>query len=272
LPARSLTSTLKGAAFAPIHPPTPSLREPVTSSPQPEPGTSPTRRTVPWRPIILLAAVAVVMVLAYLLDAGARIKDLREWISGLGVWGPAMFVLIYGVATVAALPGVALTAVAGGLFGAVTGTIAVSLGSTFGAGLAFLAARYFARQSVESWLSGNARFQKLDAMVERQGAVVVAITRLVPLFPFNLLNFGFGLTRVPFWTYLFYSWLCMLPGTIIYVAGFDAVFTAIKEGRVPWALVAVVAVMAGLLFLIVRQAKKRLKSEPSQDAAGEERP
>jgi uncharacterized membrane protein YdjX (TVP38/TMEM64 family) len=120
---------------------------------------------------------------------------------------------------------------------------------------------------VESWLAGNPRFQRLDRMVERQGAVVVAITRLVPLFPFNLLNFGFGLTKVPFWTYLLYSWLCMLPGTILYVVGFDALFTGIKEGRVPWTLVAVVAVMAGVLFLVVRRARGRLREDQEAPAA-----
>jgi uncharacterized membrane protein YdjX (TVP38/TMEM64 family) len=232
-----------------------------------EPKSGPTNSTpekrggIPWRPIILLAAVVAVMVLAYVFNIGEKIKNLQGWIESLGVWGPAIFVLIYAGATLAALPGVALTAIAGGIFGSVVGTIAVSLGSTLGAALAFLAARYFARSSVESWLAGNERFQKLDRMVERQGAIVVAITRLVPLFPFNLLNFGFGLTKVPFWTYVLYSWLCMLPGTILYVVGFDALFTGLKEGRIPWALIAVVAVMAVLLFFIVKTARKRLKDD-----------
>ncbi len=218
-------------------------------------------RGIPWRPLILLAAVIAIMVLAYVFNIGDKIKSLQGWIKGLGAWGPAIFVLIYAGATLAALPGVALTAIAGGIFGSVVGTIAVSIGSTLGAALAFLAARYFARSSIESWLAGNERFQKLDRMVERQGAIVVAITRLVPLFPFNLLNFGFGLTKVPFWTYVLYSWLCMLPGTILYVVGFDALFTGLKEGRIPWALVAVVAVMALLLFFIVKKARQRLKED-----------
>ena len=216
---------------------------------------------IPWRPIILLAAVVAVMILAYLFEIGERIKSLQGWIESFGVWGPAIFVLLYAGATVAALPGVALTAVAGGIFGSVVGTITVSLGSVFGAALAFLVARYFARSSIESWLADNEKFQKLDRMVEKQGAIVVAITRLVPLFPFNLLNFGFGLTKVPFWTYVLYSWLCMLPGTILYVVGFDALFTGLKEGRIPWALLAVVAAMALLLFFIVKKARQRLKED-----------
>lgn len=229
------------------------------------PEAAPPRGGVPWRPIILLAVVLAITALAWYFDLGARISQLQGWIRGLGAWGPAAFVLIYAAATVAALPGVALTAIAGGLFGSLVGTVAVSLGSTLGAGLAFLVARYVARSSVEAWLGGKKQFRKLDALSAEQGAVIVALTRLVPIFPFNLLNFGFGLTRVPFWTYLFYSWLCMLPGTVLYVVGFDAVFTAIKQRQVPWLLIGVMALMALILFLLVRAARGRLRSGPDKN-------
>lgn len=219
------------------------------------------------RPLILLVAVVAVMVLAWVFDAGTYLRQLQGWIKTLGAWGPVLFVLIYALATVLALPGTALSAVAGGLFGSVLGTITVSLGATLGASLAFLVARYLARRAVENWLAGNQKFQKLDQLTAQQGAVMVAITRLVPLFPFNLLNFGFGLTRVPFTTYVFYSWLCMLPGTILYVVGFDALFTAIAEGRVPWLLIGVLVLMALILTLLIKKARARLKEQPSQSAA-----
>lgn len=221
-----------------------------------------TKKQIPWRPIALLAAVVLVMAAAWYFDIGRQIQALQEWIMSLGAWGPVIFILIYAGATVAALPGVALTAVAGVVFGSVTGIIAVSLGSTLGAALAFLVARYLARSSVESLLSGQEKFRKLDRMTEEQGPVIVALTRLVPLFPFNLLNFGFGITRVPFWTYIFYSWLCMLPGTVLYVVGFDAIGTAIENKEVPWVLAGVVAVMALILFLLVKGARQRLKAGP----------
>ena len=128
------------------------------------------------------------------------------------------------------------------MFGSFIGTIAVSIGSTLGAALAFLVARYFARASIEGWLGKNEKFKNLDQMTEDFGPVIVAITRLVPIFPFNLLNYGFGLTKVPFLTYVFYSWLCMLPMTVVFVVGSDAVFTAVREGRVPWALIVVAPV------------------------------
>ncbi len=210
------------------------------------------------RPVLLLCAVLCVMFLAWYFDLGAQISQLQDWIKTLGVWGPIVFVLIYGIATVAALPGVVLTVGAGGIFGSLLGCIVVSIGSSFGAALAFLVARYFARQAVEGWLAKNDKFKNLDQMTEDFGSMIVAITRLVPIFPFNLLNYGFGLTKVPFGTYLFYSWLCMLPMTVVYVVGSDALFTAVREGRIPWALVVVVLAVFLMLTLIVRQAKKKL--------------
>ncbi len=90
---------------------------------------------------------------------------------------------------------------------------------------------------------------------------MVAITRLVPLFPFNLLNYGFGLTLVPFWTYVFWSWICMLPGTVLYVVGADAVTSAISEGKIPWTLIGILIITAGLITVLVRQARKKLKGD-----------
>ena len=86
----------------------------------------------------------------------------------------------------------------------------------------------------------------------------MAITRLVPIFPFNLLNYGFGLTRVPFRTYLFWSWLCMLPGTVLYVVGADAFTRGLAEGRVPGALIGALAAALVILVLLVRYARRML--------------
>ena len=152
-----------------------------------------------------------------------------------------------------------MTIAAGALFGSVVGVISVIVGATLGASLCFLIARYFARDAIASSMAKNEKFKRLDALSEKNGAIVVAITRLVPIFPFNLLNYGFGLTKVPFWTYVLWSALCMLPGTILYVVGTDAVATAIEEGKIPWVLVGVVVLIVGLLAVVVRQARKKLK-------------
>ena len=129
----------------------------------------------------------------------------------------------------AALPGSALTVAEGALFGSLLGVLLVSFASTVGAGLSFL----IARDSVARWLEHNEKFRRPDNLTEKHGAMIVALTRLVPIFPFNMLNHGFGLTRVPFWSYLFWSWLCRLPGMVVYVPGADAVFKAVSRARCP---------------------------------------
>ena len=230
------------------------------------------RRAKWWRPVILLVGVVAIIAAAWALGLGSRIRQMRGWIDSLGAWGPLVYVLIYAGATVAALPGSVLTVAAGALFGSVLGVIVVSVASTLGASLSFLVARYFARDSVEQWLGGSERFRKLNDLSEGHGQIVVAITRLVPIFPFNFLNYAFGLTRVKFWTYVFWSWLCMLPATIVYVVGTDAVTRAITERRVPWALLAAVAAVIVILTLLVSHARGTLAQTRHAQAAGAQSP
>lgn len=218
-----------------------------------------------WKPVLLISAIVAMIVLSKIFGLGARFEDLREWIRGLGALGPVVFVLIYIVAVVAALPGSAITVAAGALFGSVLGVVVVSIGATVGASLAFLIGRYFARDSVAQWMSKNEKFARLDRLTERHGAIIVAITRLVPAFPFNVLNYGFGLTRVRFWTYAFWSWLCMLPGTVLYVVGADALTRGISEGRVPWVLVGVIAAVIAILSLLVWRARGILKDRETAE-------
>jgi uncharacterized membrane protein YdjX (TVP38/TMEM64 family) len=214
-----------------------------------------------WRPILLVALIITIFILAILFGVGEKLGVLREWIQSLGVLGPAVFVGLYVLGVVAGIPGSALTVAAGGLFGSWLGVILVSLSSTIGASFSFLIARYFARDAVAHWLSRREKFKKLDRMTEEHGAVMVAITRLVPIFPFNLLNYGFGLTGIPFWTYVFWSWLCMLPGTVLYVVGVDAVIQLIVLRKVPWTLFGVIAGVGVLLALLVKFARRKIKDK-----------
>lgn len=225
----------------------------------------------PWvRPLLLVLTVAALLVAAKVFGFGDRLDDLRSWILGLGPWGPLVFIVIYAVAVVAAIPGSVLTIAAGAMFGSLLGVAVVSVASTLGAAMAFAVARWFARDSVARWLKNNEKFTKLDRMTSRHGAIVVAITRLVPIFPFTLLNYGFGLTGVRFRTYVAWSWLCMLPGTVLYVVGADAVTRGLAEGRVPWPLVAILVVTGAVLTLIVRRARRALSDDPEQlDSEGD---
>ncbi len=211
------------------------------------------------KPALFALFLLAVVILARLLGLGERLGDLRDWIEGLGAWGPVVFVPLYALGVVAALPGSALTVAAGALFGSVLGVIVVINAATLGASLAFLIARYLARDSIVAWLSKNEKFQRLDDLTEKHGAIIVALTRLVPIFPFNLLNFGFGLTSVPFWTYVLWSWLCMLPGTILYVVGADALTKAITEDQIPWVLIGALVGVGILLAILVRYARRRLQ-------------
>jgi uncharacterized membrane protein YdjX (TVP38/TMEM64 family) len=223
-----------------------------------------TRRDL-WRPLALLTAVISIIILARVFGWGDRLGDLRHWIHSLGVWGTLVFVLIYVLTTIAALPGVVMSVIAGAIFGSLLGVILVSIASTLGASLAFLIARYFARAAVVQWLSKSEKFKRLDKMTEKHGAIIVAIVRLIPLFPFDLLNYGFGLTRIPFWTYVFWSWLCMLPGTILYVVGADAFTKGITTGGIPWLLIIIVITISAFLAVLIRYAYRVLKKRENEN-------
>ena len=116
-------------------------------------------------------------------------------------------------------------------------------------------------------MNRSEKFRKMEEFIESHGPLSVAFVRLIPIFPFNLVNYGFGLTRIRFRTYLFWSWLCMLPVTIIYVVGADAVTSGITRGRPPWTLIAVIIVVTTILILLVRHTrtvirkKKEIESE-----------
>jgi len=211
--------------------------------------------------LLFLVIVLVAFSAARYWNLGDQIARLSEWIDGLGFWGPGAYILIYVVAVVLAIPGSAVTLLAGALFGALWGTIYVSVASTLGASLAFLIARYFARDMAQQWLSQKESFAKLDIMTEEKGPFIVAITRLVPIFPFNLLNYGFGLTRVSFFHYVIFSWLFMLPGTLVYVVGADTVVQGLKTGSVPWVMIGLLLGMILLLTgITIWIRKKHLRS------------
>ncbi|HEV2854009.1 MAG TPA: TVP38/TMEM64 family protein [Thermoanaerobaculia bacterium] len=149
-------------------------------------------------------------------QAGGVVIRFAGWVNGLGVWGPVVFILGYAVATVAFLPGSLLTLASGAIFGLVKGTVYSLIGATLGASAAFLVARYGARRRIERRIAGNPKFAAIDKAVGREGFKIVALLRLSPAFPFNLLNYALGLTRVRFLPYLA-ACAAMLPGTLLYV-------------------------------------------------------
>lgn len=129
--------------------------------------------------IVVGAAVLAALFLAGR-QAGAYVPRFAQWVEGLGVWGPVVFILGYAVAAVAFIPGSLLTLAAGAIFGLVKGTIYTLIGATLGAGAAFLVARYLARGAIERRIAGNAKFAAIDKAVGREGFKIVALLRLSP--------------------------------------------------------------------------------------------
>ena len=172
-----------------------------------------------FRPKIILVVIAVVAILygAHRIGAGPWLTNALDWIRGLGPLAPLAFIAMYIVACVAFIPGSILTIGAGVIFGVVLGSIYVSIAATLGATAAFLVGRYLARGWVSARLEGNPKFKAIDEAVGKEGWKIVILTRLSPVFPFNLLNYAYGLTRVSLRDYFFASWLGMIPGTVLYV-------------------------------------------------------
>ena len=204
-------------------------------------------------------------------DSGeGAIGRLRRWITGLGPAGILVYVVAYVLLTVLFVPAWPLTVGAGAAYGVVLGTAIVSVSSVTGAALAFLVARYLLRSRVERWVEGNVSFAAIDRAVGREGWKIVGLTRLSPVFPFNLQNYAYGLTAVGFWAYVFASWIAMLPGTLLYVylgaASVDvaeAATGAANWGKTALQVVGLLATLA-VTVLITRIARKALK-----EAAGE---
>jgi uncharacterized membrane protein YdjX (TVP38/TMEM64 family)/rhodanese-related sulfurtransferase len=179
-------------------------------------------------------------------------EALEAAIGNLGAWAPLAYMGLYIVATVLFLPGSLLGLAGGALFGPVWGAAYTLIAATIGATLAFLAARYIAGD----WAAAKAggRLKQLVEGVEAEGWRFVAFVRLVPLFPFNLLNYALGLTRIRLVDYVLASLLCMAPGTIAYTylgyAGREAVAGAggmVQKGLLALALLAVVAFLPRLV-------------------------
>jgi uncharacterized membrane protein YdjX (TVP38/TMEM64 family)/rhodanese-related sulfurtransferase len=160
--------------------------------------------------LVLLAAVGVALTQRGRFDAAT----LQAWVEGAGAAGPLLFMGLYAVATVLFLPGAVITLAGGALFGPLWGTLWNLTGATVGAALAFLIARHLGAD----WVARRAgpRLQRLNEGVASEGWRFVAFVRLVPLFPFNLLNYALGLTRISFITYLLATWIFMLPGAFAY--------------------------------------------------------
>lgn len=221
---------------------------------------------------ILLIGVALALLVMLGRQAGVYLPQFVVWVESLGVWGPAVFVVGYIVAAVAFVPGSILTLAAGAIFGLSKGVAIVFLAAMLGSAAAFLVARYVARPTIERRLAGNTRFAALDRAVGAQGRKIVFLLRLSPVFPFNLLNYALGLTKVRFLDFFIAS-VGMLPGTLLYVyygklAGDVAALaggSAVAKGPAYYAVL-----LLGLVAtIVVTTVVTRIARRALQEFAGE---
>ena len=215
---------------------------------------------------ITLILVGVVLGLRQL-PINQWVDRLEETLNNMGAIAPLIYFFAYSVACVALLPGSALTLLAGALWGVVYGTIAVSISSVFGATLAFLVGRYLARERVEKQIEKFPKFKAVADSLSEGGFKLVALIRLSPAFPFNLLNYMMGITRVKLKDYVLGSWVGMFPATIMYVylgaAGKEIAKAQGGGGKssAEWALL-VVGLMAtiAVTILVTRKARATLQT------------
>ncbi len=221
--------------------------------------SAPTTRTklLLWATVVLAALAA-----ARWLPVQDTLRQVLAWMRALGPWGPVLFVAVYVLATVLLVPGSILTLGAGAVYGVGYGSLIVSLASTLGATAAFLVGRHLARDAVARRVAANPRFAALDQAVADEGWKIVVLTRLSPVFPFTLLNYAFGLTRVPLREYALASWLGMMPGTVLYVylgSLADAAGSPRQRTPAEWALYAtgLLATLA-VTVVVTRLARRAL--------------
>jgi uncharacterized membrane protein YdjX (TVP38/TMEM64 family) len=182
-----------------------------------EEGIAPQKARFIFKLLLIILVISLVLAGTKYFHLQELLKKVLSWVADLGVWGPFFYIVIYILACVFLIPGSILTLGAGVLFGVLKGSIIVSIAATVGATCAFLVGKHFARDWVEKKIQATPKFQAIDEAVAREGWKIVGLTRLSPVFPFNLLNYAYSLTRVSLRDYFFASWIGMMPGTVLYV-------------------------------------------------------
>ncbi len=168
-------------------------------------------------PLLAVAAAIVLLVAVLVLPVKDGLLAAVAWMQGAGTAGALAYIALYAVSTVLMLPGSILTLGAGFVYGPVGGFVVVTLGANLGAAAAFLLGRTLMRSTVEGWVEGRPRFAALDKAMGDEGLKLVTLIRLSPIFPFNLINYGLGLTRLTLWEYVLGGVIGMAPGIALFV-------------------------------------------------------
>jgi uncharacterized membrane protein YdjX (TVP38/TMEM64 family) len=224
--------------------------------------------------VLVLILMALFLAMRFL-PVQQWLHSFNDWVGQMGTVGILVFIVVYGLAAVLLAPGSILTIGAGFVFGLWKGFLVVSAGATLGASLAFLVARFIARDKIESIAKRNEKFRKIDNAIGEQGAKLIFLLRLSPVIPFNLSNYFYGLSAVKFWPYVLASWIGMMPGTFLYVyigvASKAAVTAAaggeaMKHGWQYWTFLGVGFLATVMVTIwVTKIARDALKSQAVQE-------
>ncbi len=201
-----------------------------------------------WKLALLVLLVIGLFVAGRYVELESLIATTRDWVRGFGPWGPLVYVGVYVVATVLALPGTPFTILAALLFGNLLGFGVMVAASTASASACFLLARYAAREAVRARLAQNCGglVARLERTLAQSDWFVVPAVQIAPFLPSSLTNYAFGVSRIPFWRYLLWSELAMVPMNAVWVFGSNAVYGA-AGGNVSWGLFAATAGISAAL-------------------------
>jgi uncharacterized membrane protein YdjX (TVP38/TMEM64 family) len=191
------------------------------------------------------------------------LRTFQGWVTGLGPAGWVIYAVVYAMCCVLFVPASVLTLGAGAIYGLGTGTAVVLVGATLGATLSFLLAKTVMRKRIERMTAGNAKFQALDRAIAKEGAKIVFLVRLSPVFPFTYINYAFGLTGVKTLPYVVASFFGMIPGTFAYVyLGSATAGAASGEADTAKKIVQIAGAAVALLvtIFVARVATKAIKT------------
>ena len=204
------------------------------------------------------ALLLAMVVMGRAIDVGRHLEAAQGWTEALGVLAPAAFVLVYVAATLIGVPGMPFTLLSPFLFGIGPAVVVMVVGSAISAALGFLIARYLARDALAERLAGTDGFARLSALVEEHDWAVIPVLRIVPIAPFAVVNYGFGLTGISFWRYFGWSELAMVPMNAVLVVGAGLFMDAATRGTASWPLLGVAAAAALVLIELAVLGRRAL--------------
>lgn len=212
---------------------------------------------------LLLAILLIMFLLNYfgVVDFFFNTLKLKLFLEGLGIWGMVIFAVLFVLATIFLIPGSVLVIVAGLVYGPIKGSIIALVSATIASVVCFVLARYLGREAISNRFKNNKVFQGVEEGLEKYGLEFLIITRLVPLFPYTLQNYAYGLTNMQLSKFAIISFLTMIPGTLMYVL----LGSSIGNDGLNFYVVALSALIAIILIFIMKKVKNRYKIKEEED-------